>query len=62
MNQTLDTSMYQVEFAGGEVTELTVNIIAESTYALCDADGNKYLLLDMIVDYHKDNKVISLTE
>ena len=31
-NPILDTSMYQVEFAGGKVTELTANIIAESMY------------------------------
>ena len=27
-----------------------------------NADGNEYLLLDALVDYHKDNKVISLAE
>ena len=31
-------------------------------YAQCDADGNEYLLLDLLVNYHKDNKAISLTE
>ena len=54
--------MYQVEFAEGKVTELTTNIIAESTYAQCDAIGNEYLLLDALVDYHKDNKAISITD
>ena len=43
--------MYQVEFPGGEVTELTTNVIAESMYSQCDADGNKYLLLNVLVDY-----------
>ena len=62
MNPILDTRMYQVEFAGGKVTEVTANVIAESLYTQCDADGNKYLLLELLVDYHKDNKVISLTE
>ena len=61
-NSILDTRMCQVEFTGGDVTELTTNIIAESMYAYCDADGNKYLLLDLLVDYHKDNKAISITE
>ena len=36
----LDIRMYQVEFADGEVTELTVNTIAESMYTQCNADGN----------------------
>ena len=35
----LDIRTYQVEFAGGKVTELTANTIAESMYTQCDADG-----------------------
>ena len=54
--------LYQVEFAGGEVTESTTNVIAESMYAQCDTNRNEYLLLDVLVDYCKDNKVISLTD
>ena len=61
-NPILDTSMYQVEFAGDKVTELTANVIAESMYSQCDADKNEYLLLDVLIDYHKDNKAISLIE
>ena len=33
MNPILDTKMYQVEFAGGKVTDLTTNVSAESMYA-----------------------------
>ena len=43
-NPILDTRMYQVEFAGVEFTKLTTNVIAETMYAQCDANGNKYLL------------------
>ena len=50
-NQKLDTRMYQVEFAEVEVIESTANFIAESMYAQCDADGNLYLLLCVLVDY-----------
>ena len=57
----LDTRMYQVEFTGGKATELTANVIAESMYAQCHVDSNEYLL-DVLVDYHKDNKAISLIE
>ena len=42
--------------------ELNTNVITESMYAWCDADGNEYLILDALVDYHKDNKVISLSD
>ena len=42
--------------------ELTTNAKAESMYAQCDADRNEYLLLDLQIDYQKDNKVISLKD
>ena len=29
-------------------------------YAQCDADGNEYLLLDLLVDYQKNDTVIFL--
>ena len=61
-NPALDMRMYQIKFTGGKVTELTTNVIDESMYAQCNADGNEYLLLDMLVDYHKNNKAISLTD
>ena len=61
-NPLLDSGMYQVAFAWGKVTELTTNVIAKSMYAQCNANGNEYLLLDVLVDYHRDNKAISLVE
>ena len=61
-NSILDTRMYEVEFAGDEVTELTANIIAESMYAQCNSEGNEYLLLDVLVDYQKDNKAVFLSD
>ena len=57
-NPMMDTRLYQVEFKGGKVTELTVNVFADSMYAQCDADRNEYLLLDVLVDYCKNNKAI----
>ena len=60
-NPILDTRTHQVEFAGDKITELTANVIAESMYTQCNADSNENLLLDVLVDYHKGNKVISLT-
>ena len=54
--------MYQVEFAGDKVPELAPNIIAESIVTHSDTDGNKYLLLDVLVDYNKDNKTMSLID
>ena len=53
---------FRLSLLGGKVTELTTNVIAESMYAQCDADGNEYLLLDVLVDYNKDTKAIPLTD
>ena len=39
-NLIVDTRMYQVEFTGGKVAESTANIITESMYTQCGADGN----------------------
>ena len=41
--------MYCVEFEDGNVCELTANVIAESMYASCDADGNEYILIDLSI-------------
>jgi hypothetical protein len=32
-------------------------MIAESMYAQCDTEGNKYLLMDSITDYESDNSI-----
>ena len=39
-NPIMDTCLYEVEFPGGSITELTVNIIAKLMYASCYAVGN----------------------
>ena len=39
-NPRLDSKLCQVEFQGGEITELTTNVIAESMYIQCDAEVN----------------------
>ena len=61
-NPIMDTRLYQVEFVGGKVLEFTTIVIAESIYAQFDKERNEYLLLDVLVVYHKDNKAISLTD
>ena len=55
----LDTRMYQVEFAGHEVTELTTNFIAETMYAQCNSEGNEYSLFEALIDNCKHNKAVS---
>eukprot|EP00804_Cyclotella_cryptica_P023948 CCRYP_010054-RA/>CCRYP_010054-RA protein AED:0.31 eAED:0.32 QI:0/0/0/1/0.5/0.33/3/0/420 len=53
-NPALNTCIYEVRFPNGRTEELAANVITEAVYAQCDADGNQYVLLDAIVDYHKD--------
>ena len=61
-NPIFGTMVNQVQFAGGEVTESTTNVIAESIHAQCDTDRNEYLLLDALVNYHKNYKVVSFPD
>ena len=53
----LDTRIYQVEFPDGGVAEYSANVIAENMVAMCDADGNQFLLLDQIIDHQFDDNV-----
>ena len=43
--------MYQIEFAGGKVTELIANFIEKSMYFQCNLDKNEYLPINALVDY-----------
>ena len=36
----LDIYLYELEFAGGDITELAANAIAELMYAQSDVNGN----------------------
>ena len=57
-NPILDTRIYNVDFADGQTAELSTNVIAQNMYAMCDTEGNQYLLLKGIVDHRKDDSVV----
>jgi hypothetical protein len=57
-NPILNTGTYKVEFADGQLTELTANIIAEKAFAQCDSEGNQYLLLAAIVNHRNDSSAV----
>ena len=61
-NSIFDTCLYEVKFPGGEITELAVNIIAESMYAQCDVDGNEYILLEAFVYHRKNGSALSVED
>ena len=61
-NPILDSHWYEVEFDYGEVTELTVNVIAERVYDQCDENGNVLLMIYSFVDYQKSERAMSLQD
>ena len=38
------------------------NVIAESMYAACASSGNEYLMMDLIVDYRKNENSITVSD
>ena len=52
-NPILDTRLCDVEFHGGEMTELAAIIIAKSMYVQCDVHKNEYHLLEAFIDDRK---------
>jgi hypothetical protein len=58
-NPIMDSHIYCIEFNDSDVCELTANVIAESMYASCEADGNEYILFDSFVDYKSNSKAIT---
>ena len=58
-NPILDTRLYEVEFLDGHKASLSANAIAENMFAQIDDDGNRFALLDDIVDHRVDGTQIS---
>ena len=53
-NPILDTRVYEVEYLDGYKASLTANAIAENMFAQIDDEGNRFMLLDSIVDHRVD--------
>ena len=58
----LNTWEYRIEFDDGEVSKVIENVITESMYAECDDYGNDYLMMDSIVVYQKNDKIIAVPD
>lgn len=56
-NPILDTRVYEVEFPDGSTREMAANAIAQALWAQCDPDGNRYVTLNAIIDFRKDDTV-----
>ena len=61
-NPILYTQEYCVKFDDGKVRKLTEKMIADSMYSTCDDYRNEYLMMDLIVDYRKNDKSITLPD
>ena len=53
-NPILDTRLYEVEYLDGRRASLAANAIAANMFAQIDDDGNRFVLLDSIVDHRTD--------
>jgi hypothetical protein len=52
-NPILNTREYTFTFDDDDETVLNANLIPEAMYLQCDPDGNKYVLLDSIIDHRQ---------
>jgi hypothetical protein len=57
-NAMLDTRTYEVEFPDGRSDEYTANMIAKNMYAQCDEAGNRFNLMDCILDHNTDGHAV----
>ncbi len=58
----LNSLIYNVEFADGEVTTLTANAIAKAMYTQCNPDGNKYLLQDKLINVKRTEEALTFDQ
>ena len=53
-NPILDSRIYEVEYVDGHTAALSANAIATNMFAQVDEEGNRYTLLDSIIDHRTD--------
>ena len=59
-NLILNTRTYEVEFPNGEVSDYSVNVIAEIMFAQCDMKRNQFVLMAAFVDQKKDGHAVEI--
>jgi hypothetical protein len=57
-NPLLDSRKYEIEYADGNIEELTANIIAENLIAQVDEEGRRQMMLDEIIDHRVNEDAI----
>ena len=61
-NPILDSKVYEVEYPDGYKASLAANVIAQNMFAQVDAEGNRHVLFDEIVDHRTDGTEIKLVD
>ena len=57
-NPILDSRMYEVEYQDGHKLAMAANAIAQNLFAQVDAEGNRHVLFDEIIDHRTDGKEV----
>ena len=57
-NPVQDTRQYEVEFTDGSREKYQANIIAENMFAQSDEEGNRYVLMQEIMDHKSDGTAL----
>ena len=61
-NPILNTILYDVEFPDGAVRQYDANFIAENMNSQVDSEGHIAGILDVIVDYSKDDTSVPISD
>ena len=61
-NPIMDTRMYEVEFADGQIQAMSANLFAENMFASVDKQGHRHLLIDSIIDHRKTAEAVSIED
>ena len=61
-NPILDTCLYDVQFLDGRVETYAANIIAENIYSQLDDEGNRFLLLEEIMDHRRGKNAVHIDD
>ena len=59
-NSTLNSIIYDLELPDGAVKQYASNVIAENMYSQVDYNGHSAGTIDVIVDYSKDDTVVTI--
>ena len=54
-NPILDSIMYEVEYRDGYIAAMAANVITENLFTQVDQEGNRFVLIDSIIDTRTDS-------